>query len=237
MDQLDEVQELSWERPPACEFLCGVAGSGKTTLIRERVTADPTYGIIGSTTGISAVNIGAVTLNSLLRFFDTKSLRDSFLQGHLTRTLHTLAKKHRRLIVEEVSMMDGVQLDILYRALCEANRYKETEPMGLMLVGDFAQLPPVNASWAFEAACWPGFAAHVERLDYIWRQDDAMFILALNHARAGRGVAAVGILDALGVTWHSQRDLDFDGTTIVPKNDMVSRHNSMILDRMPGNRH
>src|SRR5579859_2425561 len=145
-NQLDEVQELTWERAPECTYLSGRAGTGKTTLIRQRVDDDPTYGIIGATTGISAVNIGAVTLNSLLRYFDTKSLRDSFLQGHLTRALHALAKKHRRLIVEEVSMLDGAQLDILYRALCEANRYKETEPMGLMLVGDFAQLPPVNAS-------------------------------------------------------------------------------------------
>ena len=234
MDQLDEVQELTWERLPACSYLSGRAGTGKTTLIRERVEADSTYGIIGATTGISAVNIGATTLNSLLRYFDTKSLRDSFLQGHLTRTLHALAKKHRRLIVEEVSMMDGAQLDILYRAIAEANRYKETEPMGLMLVGDFAQLPPVNASWAFEAACWPEFARNTERLDKIWRQDDQMFITALNYARAGDGASAALILDQLGVQWHSQRDLDFDGTTIVPKNDMVNRHNGMVLDEMAG---
>ena len=232
MDQLDEIQELTWERMPACSFLCGRAGTGKTTLIRERVEQDSTYGVIGSTTGISAVNIGAVTLNSLLRFFDTKSLRDSFLQGHLTRTLHALAKKHRRLIVEEVSMLDGAQLDILYRALGEANRYKEVEPMGLMLVGDFAQLPPVNATWAFEAACWPWFANNTERLNKIWRQEDIGFIEALNCARAGNGARAANILTDMGVTWHTQRDLDFDGTTIVPKNDMVSRHNAMVLDKI-----
>jgi len=234
MDQLDEVQELSWERPPHCSYLCGRAGTGKTTLIRERVEADPSYGIVGASTGISAVNIGATTVNSLLRYFNTASLRDAFLQGHLTRTLHTLAKKHRRLIIEEASMLSGTQLDILYRAISEANRYKETMPMGLMCVGDLGQLPPVNEPWIFDAQCWEHFAGNTERLEKIWRQDDAAFISALNHARAGDGTAAVRILDSLDVVWHSQRDLDFDGTTIVPKNDMVSRHNAMILDRMPG---
>jgi hypothetical protein len=232
LDQLDDVQELTWERLPACTFLCGRAGTGKSTLIRQRVEDDSTYGVIGASTGVAAVNVGCTTINSLLAFFDTRSLRDAFLQGHLTRKLHALAKKHRRLIVEEVSMLDGAQLDILYRALAEANRYAGTEPMGLMLVGDFAQLPPVNASWAFEAGCWSKFAANTERLERIWRQDDQAFVDALNHARAGDGAAAAGILDKLGVVWHSQRDLDFDGTTIVPKNDMVNRHNAMVLDKI-----
>lgn len=171
-------------------------------------------------------------MNSLLGFFDTRSLRDSYLQGHLTRKLHALAKKHRRLIVEEMSMLDGAQLDILYRATCEANRYANVPRLDLMLVGDFAQLPPVNASWAFDAACWGEFAARTERLERIWRQDDARFVEALNHARAGDGAAAASILSTLGVEWHTQRDLEFDGTTIVPKNEMVSRHNDMVLDKL-----
>jgi hypothetical protein len=201
-------------------------------MVRERVEADPTYGVIGASTGIAAVNIGATTINSLLRYFNTSSLRDAFLQGHLTRTLHALAKKHRRLIIEEASMLSGTQLDILYRAVSEANRYNGVEAMGIMCVGDFAQLSPISEPWAFDATCWKHFAANTERLTHIWRQDDMEFINALNCARGGDGARAVDILDSLGIQWHSQRDLDFDGTTIVPKNDMVNRHNAMVLDKI-----
>src|ERR1017187_10797957 len=60
----EEVQDLAPEATVPCEFTCGIAGSGKTFLWRERIAADPTAGLLMATTGISAVNLGTVTVRS-----------------------------------------------------------------------------------------------------------------------------------------------------------------------------
>jgi len=164
-------------------------------------------------------------------------MRDAYLTGQLARKLHEIAREYAWLAVEEYSMLDADALDILYRATIEANRYADVvRPLGLLLVGDLAQLPPVKARWCFEAACWERFAASTERLEHVWRQDTGPFLDALNHVRDGRGAQAAELLTAAGAVWHTALDTEFDGTTILPKNDMVNRYNDIALDRVPGKR-
>lgn len=223
--------------PPAvpCEFLTGKAGTGKSYQLVARAMAESSYCLRTATTGIAAVNLGAVTLNSALKYFDTESMRECYHTGFLTRTLHDIAKEYRWIAIDEGSMMDGAQLDLLYHGVEEANRYSDIDaPLGILLVGDFAQLPPIRAKWAFEANCWDRFAEHTTRLEKVWRQDTGLFLDALNMAREGRGGDCAATLDAAGVTWHTSRDQEFRGTTILPKNDMVNRHNKDVLDRSPG---
>jgi len=230
-----EVEPGAGEATVPCEFTCGVAGSGKTFHWRERIAADPSAGVLAATTGIAAVNLGTTTLNSLLRYFDTDSLRDSYLNGSLVRRLRELRDDYRRIVIDEVSMMDGEQLSILVRAALEANSFvSDQPPIGLTLVGDFAQLPPVRARWAFESDEWHRFDAHTTRLTKVWRQDAGPFLNALNLTRSGNGDAASQVLAQEGLEWHSALSLDFDGTTIVSKNDQVDRYNGMALDRLPG---
>jgi ATP-dependent DNA helicase PIF1 len=220
-----------------CEFICGVAGSGKTYSIRERIHADPSWGLLCATTGIAAINLGTVTLNSTLKFFDTDSLRDAYLNGSLVRRLRDIREDHRRLVIDEVSMMDGDQLGILVRALLEVNTFRsatDAPPLGLTLVGDFAQLPPVKARWAFESDEWHRFdGPATTRLTKVWRQGLGPFLDALNLARAGDGAASAEVLSTSGLEWHSSLAIEFDGTTIVPRNDQVDRYNGMALDRLP----
>jgi ATP-dependent DNA helicase PIF1 len=218
-----------------CKFVSGSAGTGKTTLVRNDIAANPAHGVLAATTGIAAVNLGTVTLNSLLGYFDTASLRDKYLTGQLTTILHKLAQEYDWLIVDEVSMMDAAQLDYVYQALKRANGFKDiTRPMGLMLVGDFAQLPPVKARWAFDAECWPMFEQGTERLTKMWRQDQAEFLMALNAARRGDGTEAARLLTEAGVQWHTSLEMEFDGTTIVSRNDQVDTYNWEALRRVPG---
>jgi len=218
-----------------CEFTSGAAGTGKTWMWRERIAADPTSGILAATTGIAAINLGTTTLNALLRFFDTDSLRDAYLQGSLVRRLKELRDDYRRIVIDEVSMMDGDQLSILVRAALECNSFlSPAPPLGLTLVGDFAQLPPVKARWAFESDEWHRFDAHTTRLTKVWRQDAGPFLEALNLTRVGDGGGAAELLSREGLEWHSALDIQFDGTTIVSKNDQVDRYNGMALDRLSG---
>ena len=216
-----------------CEFISGIAGTGKTYTVRERIERDPSWGLLAATTGIAAVNLGTTTINSLLKYYDTESLRDSYLTGRLSRAMHDIAIAYRRLVIDEVSMMDKLQLDLLYRAACDANDYADVpEPFGLTLVGDFAQLPPVNADFAFRADCWPLFRAGTTRLTKVWRQEQQEFLSALNRARCGDGDGASHILSSVGVQWHTALDTTFDGTTLVAKNDEVARYNAVSLMRV-----
>jgi len=234
----DETQSAAAAEPTIpCEFTCGVAGSGKTWYWRERIAADPSDGILAATTGIAAVNLGTTTLNSLLKFFDTDSLRDAYLNGSLVRRLKEIREDYRRIVIDEVSMMDGDQLGILVRAALECNSWlspKHAPPLGLTLVGDFAQLPPVRAKWAFESDEWWRFEAATTRLTKVWRQGAGSFLDALNMTRSGDGSGAAELLSQQGLEWHSYLDTNFDGTTIVSKNDQVDRYNGMALDRLPG---
>lgn len=222
--------------PVPCEDISGIAGSGKTYYVREKIREDSSWGLLCATTGVAAINLGTITLNSALGFFDTDSLRDAYLTGRLSRKLHQIGLDHRRLVIDERSMLDAEQLDLLYRAASEANEYRDLRdrPLGITLVGDFAQLPPVRARFCFDAECWPEFSRNTLRLTKVWRQEQSHFLEALNATRRGDGHAAADILSAWGTEWHTSLDTHFDGTTIVPKNDQVDRYNSIALDRVSG---
>jgi ATP-dependent DNA helicase PIF1 len=101
-------------------------------------------------------------------------------------------------------------------------------------VGDFAQLPPVKARWAFESDEWHRFDSATTRLTKVWRQGLGPFLDALNLARSGDGSGAATILSECGLEWHTSLDITYDGTTICSKNDQVDRYNGMALDRLPG---
>lgn len=236
LDELDPVQVISEERDVECEFRTGKAGVGKSFQLMEEVKKDPSSMIITATTGIAAVNLGAVTLNATLRYFDTNSMRDAYLTGALSRVMHVLAKKYRKLAIDEGSMLSNDQLDYVYRAARDANKYRDVydNPIGLVLVADMAQLPPVKARWAFEGVYWPEFAKRITRYNKVWRQAEGPFLDALNLAREGKGGPAAEILNAAGAHWYTSRDSDFEGTTILCKNAHVHKHNELVLDKKPG---
>jgi hypothetical protein len=242
-DALDQVQfGAGADRPidpladPPFEvgFLTGSAGTGKTYEIKRRITADPGYAWLCATTGIAAVNLGAATINSLLKYFDTASMEQAFMRRSLHRALLKLAAKRRLIALDEVSMMPAEQLDMLYRALWYVNEYLGPGSLGLVLTGDFLQLPPVNAKWAFMADCWPQFDKQTTVLDKVWRQTDETFMKAMAFARRGQGQEAVMALRACGVEFTLNMDNEFGGTTIISKNKKVDAFNDLRLSKLPG---
>lgn len=93
------------------------------------------------------------------------------------------------------------------------------------------QLSPINAKFAFEAKCWPEFEANTLKLDKVYRQDNMVFLEALNEFRAGRGRSGVDLLKKCGVTFHDKL-IRFDGTTIVPKNDAADSFNKVKFNEL-----
>lgn len=229
-----------WGDPvPTFTYLCGPAGSGKT--FQTKLWAEEAKGItLCATTGIAALNLGGTTINSLLGYFDTISLQSKFMLGQLTGMLKRLyASGMRRIILDEVSMLDGDQLTYLVRAIEEVNghdyfqdddeQYITREPLGLTLTGDFAQLPPVKAIYAFESPEWGRFAANTHALTEIRRQADPDFIEALRAARRGDGRKALEFFRSRLI---DRTDDSFEGTTLFAKNDSVDRYNQLRLDKL-----
>lgn len=238
---------------PRCEFLTGGAGTGKTYEIKRRIQSyreefpnrDRQYGILAATTGIAAINLGdgATTVNSVLMFFDTSSLEDGFNSGKLQKALKDVSRVADNLIVDEISMMHGRQLDIIWDALVEINQHEETKErggLGIILTGDFCQLPPVpdkdhlgknkDVKYAFEAICWSNFEKHTTKLTKNWRQDDLKFVEALEAARKGDGAKCASLLaNHSGVRFCEEIQTNFDGTTIFSKNVEVDRLNQTRL--------
>jgi ATP-dependent DNA helicase PIF1 len=244
----EQLAALAVMRDAAFADVSGTAGVGKTFL--AKLFAEEVPGVaLASTTGIAAVNLGeGTTINGLLGYYNTESLREMFLTGQLGAKLRKLRSAGlRKILLDEKSMLSGHQLTYLVRAIDEINQGRTLDDvgmdneesqqdappqMGLVLVGDFGQLPPVKEAFAFESAEWDRFAQHRVSLKTIHRQTDLDFIRALHYVREGR------IMDAL--TWFSEdkfsptSDDRFDGTTIFAKNDSVDRYNQLRLDQERG---
>jgi len=127
---------------PSAEFITGEAGTGKTWLVKERARRYPGH-VLCATTGIAAVNLGegVTTINSLLKYFDTASLRDSWTQGNLERIVMGLARSGvRQIVLDEVSMLDGEQLTIITATIDSVNERLVAAgeaTIGLTLTGDY----------------------------------------------------------------------------------------------------
>lgn len=230
---------------PPFEFLTGAAGTGKTYTLKQRIAnakakGTKNYAVLTATTGIAAINLSGgtgdnvATVNSTLGYFDTQSLKDAFAARKLHRRLKELSQQARVIAIDEISMMGGEALDIIYDAVMEVNDLAEVQNrggLGLILSGDFLQLPPVKEDFAFTAKCFKNFK--VTKLDKIWRQDNRQFIDMLNAARAGDGKKVSNCLfDIPGISVRGIIDSNFDGTTIVPVNKLVDSLNKIRLDEL-----
>ena len=72
-----------------------------------------------ATTGIAAVNLGTITINSLLGYYDTENMIRSFTRGYMKHKIKGLIEEgYRSITVDELSMMDKAQLGMLSTRAC-----------------------------------------------------------------------------------------------------------------------
>jgi ATP-dependent DNA helicase PIF1 len=192
---LNPLQQKAFDIISAGNNLClsGPAGTGKSFLIRKFIEKyDGLKHIyVTASTGIAATLIDGITLHS---FFGI-GLAEGTIE-ELTNTVRKNKKARERicgtdtLFIDEISMISGNLLDILNnisRTLRRSDR-----PFGgiqVVLVGDFAQLPPINwekEKFAFQADCWAELIGEnqIDLADVI-RQSDRLFIDILNIVRRG----------------------------------------------------
>ena len=217
-------------------FITGGAGTGKsfiTKYLKDHVNTGSLA--ITSTTGISALNIGGITLHSWGGIgYDTdtndisgfvRNIQNNYIK--LNNYLYT-----KFLIIDEVSMLDSTILEFLNSV---AKKIRENnEPFGgiqLVLIGDFYQLPPVNSSkFAFHANCWNEIVDYTIILKDIYRQEDDMLVNTLNKIRRGK------IDDSVVATIEKCSEM-IDGETythLYPNKSNVHVKNILELGKIQG---
>lgn len=222
-----------------CEGIFGPAGTGKSFKLRERITQDNKYALLTATTGVAAINLGSyvTTVHSALGFHNAHSLKEN--KARVTNNFIRIAYSYKALVIDEVSMISAEMLDDIfecYQDACDTlSRLRGSDSnFGLILTGDFLQLPPVSGKFAFHAKCWKYFEPNIERLTTVYRQFDPIFKDAMQFAREGRGISAAMGLAKCGVKYISEPKLGFPGVTLFPVNDSVKKFNRESYELLDG---
>ncbi len=213
-------------------FLSGGAGTGKTTLVRRianQLVQRGKHVVLAASTGIAACQLrdetgihnsrycqGPSTLHAAA-FLPRVEMPDS------NRRIESGRRKLERarvIIVDEISMVDRVTFDRFLQRV---------EPeTGLLVVGDFFQLPPVprNEEGLPDFAFYSTAFADFELIDLqtVLRQAEPHFVEFLKGLRLGR--VDVDILK------NNHREFDPDYPVLFGTNRQADAHNQRRIDQI-----
>lgn len=172
-------------------FITASAGCGKSFLLNSIRKNFPKLTVTAST-GIAALNIGGVTLHSVLGVgLANKPVQ--YTVQHLAKAKIDEIRKVNFLAIDEISMISGKLLNYCNEFLKMVNN--NSKPFGgvqVILMGDFCQLPPVKTSnikdydFAFLSKTWQELELETFRLTHNFRQqDDNKLADILEHFRNG----------------------------------------------------
>lgn len=171
-------------------FLTGSPGSGKSYLVNQYLCWAYDNGkrvTVTASTGIAATHINGSTIHSFLgvRNDDMLDLDD---QMEIVNNRWTVKRLNDSdiLIIDEVSMLSAQMIENLDLILRRARGNEMLfGGMQLIFVGDFFQLPPVKAAYAFTSPTWIKAELKVCYLSHVYRQSDPVFIDVLQGIRDG----------------------------------------------------
>src|SRR5688572_8075443 len=226
-------------------FLTGVAGTGKSTLLRKLIAQNPDIDVTAPT-GIAAINVGGMTLHRFCGMM-LGPAEDESDEHCMTRLLDSPPPSRTRafkrvqqcktLVIDEISMLPGRILDFVDYLFREVRL--TDEPFGgiqLIAIGDFMQLPPVRTQedkpydWAFLSEAWAEAKLTPFVLEKVWRQEDPHFIAALNSFRSGnlRGDLAKMLMSRV------RSNIPSDVPRLYTHNTQVDKWNELQLSELEG---
>ncbi len=194
-------------------FLTGGAGVGKSFLTREIIAyykAEYQGVVVLGSTGISAVNVGGVTIHSFFILGIASNLEQLTANDRYNRSrikeLCKILKSTDLIVIDEISMVSADLMEMILYRLRQCGYDGK-----LMVVGDFYQLPPVQKKergeenaffdqgvYAFESSAWEVFDFVTVALGEIKRTTDRAFMQILEKVRKGEAdVEVVAYLEKL----------------------------------------
>ena len=218
-------------------FLCGAAGTGKTTVLKEIVTwykANNINVAITSSTGVSAISNGGKTVHSYLGIGIAQ--KDPFAMYMITKKKYpntiTKLRELQLLIIDEISMISSELLDKIYVYLQHVRRNKK--PFGgiqVMLCGDMFQLPPVNGRYCFHSDAWKqGNFLCIELLKQMRQDGDEVFAKLLNEVRYG--ICSDENLELLKACKNNNNFGEIKPTILYAKNVNVDAVNAKEFEKL-----
>lgn len=186
-------------------FFTGAAGTGKSVLLRTiisqlRAKYDNPNSVrsrvaVTASTGLAAMNIGGETLHKFAGCgLATGKPADLVSAINRSKLKGLQWREAKVLIIDEISMVDGVFFDKL-DYIAKQLRRNESKPFGgiqIICTGDFFQLPPVAVSgqrkqYVFESNAWKTTIQNSVILTQVYRQQgDNTLIQILNSMRTGK---------------------------------------------------
>ena len=234
--QLNEEQQVGFDKATTTTdnvFLTGSPGTGKTYTLKKIIGFyRHTHRNVGitSTTGCSAILIGARTLHSYLKLGISDKTPEQLvynLKKH-PEVIDKLANLEV-LIIEEVSMLSDKLFTTISKYLSLIR--KNPEPFGgiqLLLVGDFCQLPPVNDNFCFLSEEWTRLNPTIMNLKTLIRQDgDIQFQEILERAR----IETITDED-ISILKECKKQDDIEYTCLCATNKEADKINNKELDKL-----
>jgi ATP-dependent DNA helicase PIF1 len=216
-------------------FITGMAGTGKTLLIKQFTQTNKYKRKIGltSTTGTSAVLLKGSTLHSFLGIGLGKA-PVYVLMNKMKANIRKRWCELDTLIIDEVSMLTPELFDKIEQ-LARTFRMND-KPFGgiqLILTGDFCQLPCIDSDeFCNTAKSWDKCIQNVVYLTEIIRQDNKEFQECLNNIRVGNITPHVKEFISSRINFKLDPKNGIIPTKLFSRNYSVDKINEYALKKM-----
>src|SRR6266511_2223913 len=215
-------------------FLTGPAGTGKSYMIKlitTYLTNNHKNYLLMAPTGVAAQNIDGKTIHSELQIKPESNNYISLAMQNPENRIRL--RKIDAIIIDETSMVSSNLLDFINQMFCELHNC--ALPFGgimVLLVGDLAQLPPINAPFVFKSVSWQFFMPLF--LSISRRQSEDMeFFEILQQIRFNQITKETWEKLKQKVTTPSNINSPLETTHIMGYRHMVDTINEIIIDYLP----
>lgn len=231
-------------------FYTGSAGTGKSvilkTIIRQlRMLYGKEEVAITASTGLAATTIGGSTLHKWAGVGLATQHADMLVNRIKNKKdVYNVWRNTRVLIIDEISMVDGLFLNKLeYIARVIRRSDKPFGGIQLVFTGDFFQLPPVAkrdakevTMFCFESSMWKRCIQKTLLLNKVFRQQDGDLVSILNSIRFGE-VNDEMIRTIRKLSREVKYDDGIDPTELYATRREVEQSNIRQLRNLPGKKY
>ncbi len=219
-------------------FLTGAAGTGKSFLLDQylRGKGSDDFPIVAST-GAAAVIVGGRTFHSFFGLGIMEGGPEKAVEMALrSRKVKNRLQRASCVIIDEVSMLSGTTL--MAAEAVAARARESSDPWGglrVIVVGDFAQLPPVTPGnqqkdWGFLHRTWEQSDFEPALLSTVMRTQDIEFLEILNFIRDG--VVNDRVHEFLNRRVNTNNETE-DATRLYPHRAKADQYNWLRLQALP----
>jgi len=175
-------------------FITGSAGVGKSFLVKHLTDllqkASKVFRVLAPT-GVAATNIGGMTIHRFLGLIPSVTTREEYVIKMMKNCKESF-NDIDVIFIDEISMVTP-SLFQLMDDIIRLHIPSDKRPFAgiqMVLLGDLFQLPfiPEKSTLStpiFDSALWNDLNLSVHQLEQVMRQDDPVFITALNDLRLG----------------------------------------------------